>query len=77
MYALGMTVCDIQGHCRSPGFLYWNDGNVTNNAETLLYELGHAYNFLKGSGGFAISNLAEIRHPNSFEKLIDTKCFPN
>jgi hypothetical protein len=31
--------------------LYWNDGNVRENADTLLHELGHALRFLGVSGG--------------------------
>jgi hypothetical protein len=57
------------------GNLYWNDGYVDENAETLLHELGHAFNFLHGAGGFAISNLAEIKDPYAFDKRIWDKCF--
>jgi RHS repeat-associated protein len=56
--------------------LYWNDGNGDENAKTLLHELGHAFNFLRGAGGFAISNLKEIGDAYAFDKLIEEKCFP-
>jgi RHS repeat-associated protein len=54
---------------------YWNDGMTDENAKTLLHELGHAFNFLRGAGGFAISNLKEIRDPYVFDKLIEDRCF--
>jgi hypothetical protein len=31
--------------------LYWNDGDVRENTDTLLHELGHALRFLGVSGG--------------------------
>ena len=37
---------------------YWNIGNASENAETLLHELGHIYNFTRGSGGFSLPNRA-------------------
>ena len=56
--------------------LYWNDANVDENAETLLHELGHAFNYLRGSGGFAISELGEIRNRYAFDNRIRETCFP-
>jgi hypothetical protein len=58
------------------GNLYWNDGNTDENARTVLHELGHAYNFLRGSGGFARSNLAELKDSYAFDKEIEQKCIP-
>jgi RHS repeat-associated protein len=53
---------------------YWNRGNTDFNANTILHELGHVYNFVRGSGGFAIGNLSEASDPFAFGKLIEEKC---
>ncbi len=53
---------------------YWNDNNVAFNAETLLHEMGHLYNFVRGSGGFALPNKAELKNASAFDTLIDQKC---
>ena len=37
-----------------PFRLLCNAGNTDNNAETLLHELGHVYDLIRGSGGSAI-----------------------
>lgn len=52
----------------------WNIGNTDENAETILHELAHLYNFSRGSGGFAIGNLAEGSDPFAFDKIIKEKC---
>jgi hypothetical protein len=52
----------------------WNRGDTEANALTILHELGHVFNFSRGSGGFAIGNLAELKDPYSFDKLIMSKC---
>jgi RHS repeat-associated protein len=58
--------------------LSWNSGNTDFNAETLLHELGHVYDLIRGSGG------SEIKTPDALfgdkksqynDWLIDTKCF--
>jgi RHS repeat-associated protein len=56
--------------------LYWNDADTDENARTLLHELGHAFNFLRGSGGFALRNGAERTDKYAFDKLIEEKCIP-
>src|SRR6266496_3335036 len=49
----------------------WNrPSNTDGNAETLLHELGHVYNFTRGSGGFALPNRAELGDDQAFDKLI-------
>jgi RHS repeat-associated protein len=53
---------------------WWNGYGEDQNASTILHELGHVYNFSRGSGGFAISNLTEGRDPAVFDKLIRKKC---
>jgi hypothetical protein len=53
---------------------WWNVGNAAENAETLLHELGHLYNFTRGSGGFALPNRAELTDDRAFDKLIKEKC---
>ena len=60
---------------RSPSYNFWNNGNTAENAETLLHELGHAFNDLRGAGGFAIPNSAENTDKYAFDKLIKQKCF--
>ena len=57
------------------GYGFWNNGDTTENAETLLHELGHIFNDLKGSGGFALSNAAESNDPYAFDKVVKQKCF--
>ena len=52
----------------------WNIGNTEFNAETILHELGHVYNFTRGSGNFAVSNPAEIRNAEAFDEVIKDKC---
>ena len=52
----------------------WNIGNVDFDAETLLHEMGRLYNFVRGSGGFAVSNRAEIVDGEAFDKVIKDKC---
>jgi hypothetical protein len=52
----------------------WNIDNVDFNAETLLHEMGHLYNFVRGSGGFAVPNRAEITNSQAFDKVIEDKC---
>jgi hypothetical protein len=54
------SVCDIN--------------NVAFNAETLLHEMAHLYDFVRGSGGFAVSNPAEILDKDIFDKIIEDKC---
>jgi hypothetical protein len=39
-----------------PGGVYWNNGNASVNALTLLHELGHAFNDLFGNGSSTIIN---------------------
>jgi len=58
-----------------PGYGFWNNGDATENAETLLHELGHVFNDLKGAGGFALPNSAENNDPYAFDKLVKQKCF--
>jgi hypothetical protein len=53
---------------------YWNVDNVAYNAETLLHELGHVYNFVRGSGNFALSNSSELTNSGAFDQLIEAKC---
>jgi RHS repeat-associated protein len=53
---------------------YWNINNIGYNAETLLHETGHLYNFSRGSGGFAVKNPAELRDDEAFDKMIKAKC---
>jgi RHS repeat-associated protein len=53
---------------------WWNVNNVAYNAETLLHELGHVFNFVRGSGGFALPNRAELKDSQAFDKLIEDKC---
>jgi RHS repeat-associated protein len=53
---------------------WWNIDNVPYNAETLLHELGHVYDFVRGSGGFALKNRAEIKNNQAFDQLIKQKC---
>jgi RHS repeat-associated protein len=53
---------------------YWNDGNTNENASTLLHELGHVFNFLRGSGGFAVSNITELKNPYAFDQAIQQNC---
>jgi len=52
----------------------WNVDNVPFNAETLLHEMAHLYNFVRGSGGFAIPNRAELANSDAFDKVIEDKC---
>jgi hypothetical protein len=60
---------------QSAGYGFWNNGDTVENADTLLHELGHAFNDLKGAGGFALPNSAEKNDPYAFGKLIQQKCF--
>jgi hypothetical protein len=53
---------------------YWNAGDDEANAQLILHELGHVYNFTRGSGGFAIGNLSEAADPYAFDKVINEKC---
>ena len=53
---------------------YWNVNNIDYNAETLLHEMGHLYNFSRGSGGFAVKNPAEFKDSEAFDKVIHQKC---
>jgi RHS repeat-associated protein len=54
---------------------YWNEGNSTVNAETLLHELSHAINFLFGAG------TSRLQHPDNaqaawdMDELIYMTCF--
>jgi hypothetical protein len=57
------------------GYGFWNNGDATENAETLLHELGHVFNDLRGAGGFALPNSAENSDPYAFDKLVKQKCF--
>jgi len=41
------------------------------NAATLLDELGHAFEYLKGAGGF------NVKDQENFDAAIKEKCFPN
>ncbi len=54
---------------------FWNYGDSNENAETLLHELGHVFNDLRGAGGFALPNSAERADPRAFDALIQQKCF--
>ncbi len=71
----GSVSITINEYTDQAGSLYWNAGNTTANAETLLHELAHAFNFIRGSGGFAISNLSEFGNPSAFDNLINQECF--
>jgi hypothetical protein len=55
---------------------YWNIGNDEYNANTLLHELGHAYNFLRGSGGSKLDNLLEPIRGGHNDDIIKQNCFP-
>ena len=57
----------------SPG--WWGAGDASDNAETLLHELGHAFNFIHNAGGFAVPDYAEIRAPYAFDKVVKKNCF--
>jgi RHS repeat-associated protein len=52
-----------------PNLDYWNNGYATSNAETLLHELGHAFDLLKGAGGFSVKDHGD------FDNVINQKCF--
>jgi RHS repeat-associated protein len=54
---------------------YWGSGDAADNAETLLHELGHAFNFIHGAGGFPVSNFTEFRHPYAFDDEVKKNCF--
>lgn len=56
--------------------LYWNDAKTDGNASTLLHELGHAFNFLRGSGGSQLRNLGEFTDDKVNDRLIKETCFP-
>ena len=71
----GRVTITINEYISPSGSLYWNAGDTTANAELLLHELGHAFNFLRGSGGFAISNLSEYRNSMAFDNIINKTCF--
>lgn len=57
------------------GYGFWNNGDATENADTLLHELGHAFNDIRGAGNFALPNSAEDSDPYAFDKLIKQTCF--
>ena len=58
------------------GYSFWNNGDATENAETLLHELAHVFNDLSGAGGFKLPNSAENKSdPYAFDTLIRKKCF--
>ena len=57
-----------------PNRRFWNMGGVSNNAETLLHELGQVYDFTRGSGGFTLPNRAELGDDFAFDKVIEEKC---
>ena len=54
---------------------YWSEGDPTENAMTLLHELGHAFNFIRHAGGFSISNFAEAKDNYAFDKEVKKNCF--
>jgi hypothetical protein len=54
---------------------FWNVGNAKENAITLLHELAHAFNELKGAGGFELPDAADEKDPNVFDNEIKKKCF--
>jgi len=55
---------------------YWLQATTTERAETLLHELGHAFNFMSHrTGGFTISNTAEIKDKYAFDKVVNKNCF--
>jgi hypothetical protein len=57
--------------------LYWNAGDADENALTLLHELGHAFNFLKGAGGFVFGNIdIKGNHSGKYDAEIKEKCLP-
>jgi hypothetical protein len=53
---------------------FWGAGDVGDNAETLLHELGHAFNDLRNAGGFAIPNSAEHSDKYAFDKVVRKNC---
>jgi RHS repeat-associated protein len=53
---------------------YWNIDNVGYNAETLLHEMAHLYDFVRGSGAFAVSNIAELTNSGAFDAIIHKDC---
>jgi RHS repeat-associated protein len=64
------------------GVASWNGGDVNENAHTLLHELGHFYDVVRGAGGSAIKSpdaLPGILGGDSRSKendwLVDQKCF--
>ena len=60
----------------SPG--YWNSNNVDQNALTLLHELGHVYDLIRGSGGSAIKSPDALLGGSRSEYndwLVDQNCF--
>lgn len=55
------------------GYGFWNNGDTLENADTLLHELGHAFNDVRGAGGFALPNWAEKNDPFAFRQAHPTK----
>jgi hypothetical protein len=68
----GVTGSSANISINAPG--YWNVDNVNYNAETLLHEMGHLYNWVRGSGGFALSNFSEGKNSGAFDALINKDC---
>jgi len=61
-----------------PGTNLWNEGNTDQNALTLLHELGHVYDLIRGSGGSAIKTpdaLFGDKNSRYNDWLVDTNCF--
>jgi hypothetical protein len=54
---------------------YWGAGDAGENAETLLHELGHVFNFIHNAGRFTVSNFAEFRDHYAFDKEVKKHCF--
>jgi RHS repeat-associated protein len=54
---------------------YWNAGGTTDNAETLIHELGHVLRFLGFKGGDFVQNDNDPAVGLQNDKLIYDKCF--